>query len=238
MDIFTYKQAAVLVNDTITSPSLKQFIFGADEVSHRDIKGIGSINKLLTAEFLMIYLKWLNSDRNELRKYSTPHFKKAEAVMNSLYKGQRFNLDVIMYVLTEAQKDVKQYNEASFFFPMIDGTVKCEFGKIYSLIDDWKSNLQTSEPLVEAILSSFVSAIAVSKALAHTDFVCNAITDSKSSFILYEEPLDTKNVIYVDKIGNRYVLVDKSYERNDTLYHYVAIDDFSPLTIIKKADRR
>ncbi len=238
MDIFTYKQAANFVNDLIPSASLKQFIFGVNEVSHHDIKGIGSINKVLTAEFLLIYFKWLNSERNELRAFYTPHFKKAEAVMNALYKGQRFNLDVITYVLAEAYKDAVQYGDNSFFFDMIDSSVKCEFGKMYSLIDEWKTNLQTSEPLVETILTNFVSAVSVSKALSKSDFINDTTNNSAPSFILYDEPLDTKNVIYIDKIGNRYVLVDKSYEKDDALYHYIAIDDFNQITVIKKADRR
>ena len=41
MEIVNYKEAAALLNERIASPSLKEFLFGSENVSHRQVKGIG-----------------------------------------------------------------------------------------------------------------------------------------------------------------------------------------------------
>ncbi len=236
MDIVNRKQAARYVNDRIPSPALKEFIFGSEQPSHKDID-IGSINRVLTTEFLLIYLKWLKASRNELRRYTSKHFSRAQDVMMALYKGQKFDLDAIVYVLTEGQKDICENGDSSFFAPFMDVAEKCEFGKIYGLIDEWKINPQTSVS-IETISHHFFTAVSVSKALTKTDLIRSQQGDTLiTDFSLNGEILKTWEIVYVDKTGVRYVLVDKGYEKEDALLHYMAIDDMSRITIIKKANR-
>ena len=239
MEITTYKKAALYINDSITSAGVKSFVFGTGDVSHHDIKGVDAIYKLLIAEFAVIYLKWLGSGRSLLREYRSARFARISEVMNSLYKGQKLDLDVITYTLAEAQKDVLELGETSFFFELIDVTEPCKFGKLYGMIDEWKGNLQTSETMVEVVLAGFVSVARFSRALARTDINLKRQGESVSIELTFDgQPLNVREMLYVDKTGQRYVLVDKGYEREDTLNYYMSIDDFNIATVIKKASRR
>ncbi|MBQ8147129.1 MAG: hypothetical protein IJ039_10120 [Clostridia bacterium] len=239
MKIESYKQAAAYINEAYEYPSLKSFVFGLSEISFRDIKGIGAINKVLTVEFLLIYLNWINTPRSQLRHYSSIHFEKASEVMRNLYRTQKFNLDVVIYVLTEGQKDVIELGEASFFYPFIDATKKCDFGAIYGMIDDWMNNLQTSEEMIDKILNQFISVITMAKALLKTDVV--TVQDGKelkTNFTFEGVPLNTWDIVHIDKAGNRFILMDIRYDKEDALYHYMTIDDLTYETVIKKANRR
>lgn len=239
MEIGSYKQAAAYINEAFAFPAMKKFIFGLEEVSFRDIKGIGSINKVLTAEFLLVYLTWFNTDRNKIRAYKSPHFDNASNVMNRLYRSQKFNLDVIIYVLSEGQNDIAELGEASFFYPLMDTRERCEFGKIYAMIDDWMNDLQTSEESVDKILHQFASVLKMSRALTNTDVVTEKENgELKTDFVVDGVTVKTWDVVYVDKMGNRSVLLDIGYEKEDALYHYMTIDDLSCNTIIKKSNRR
>ena len=235
MEITTYKQAAAYINEYYASPKLREFIFGLEEVSFRDIKGIGAINKVLTAEFLIVYFSWASLDRNAMRPYRSKHFDHASEVMRSLYKGQKFGLDAMIYVLTEGKKDIAEKGESSFFYPLIDVSEPCELGRIYCLIDEWKNDLQTSETSVEVILNHFISVIKMAKALRTADVVVEA---GETSFIFDGNTLRTRDIVYIDKEGNRFVLSDIGYEKDEALCHYMTIDDFSFVTVIKKVNRR
>ena len=239
MEIESYKQAAKYINEAYASPALRKFIFGLEEISFRDIKGIGSINKVLTVEFLLVYLKWMNTSRAARRTYKSTHYDRAEEVMDRLYRGQKFGLDAIIYVLTEGQKDIREIGEKSFFYPYIDASVRCELGRIYGMIDDWMNDLQTSEEMVDKIRVHFVDVILMSKALTVADVMTEKVNGVlTTSFSLEGETLKTWDTVYVDGKGSRFVLLDIAYEGEDALYHYMTIDDLSYETVIKKANRR
>lgn len=239
MEITSYKQAAKFVNETITAPSVKRFLFGAEEVEHYDLQGIGTINKLLTVEFLLIYCKWINSSRHALHAYKSYHFCRAEEVMRTLYKGRKLSLDMITFVLSEGQEDIFACGERSFFYPLMNAEAHCKFSKIYSLIDDWRTDLQTSTPPLLVVLRYFISALQACRALTTAEVVSQR-TDAGyvTEFVLDGEPLHTWNIVHTATDGTRYVLVDKDYDGEDMLYRYMALDDLSRITVIKKADRR
>ena len=239
MEIGSYKQAAAYINEAYSSAAIRKFVFGIEDVSFRDIKGIGSINKVLTVEFLLVYLTWFNTDRNLLRSYKSKHFERAAEVMKNLYRGQKFGLDVIIYVLSEGQKDIAEMGERSFFYPLMDVSERCEFGKIYSMIDDWMNDLQTSEDSVDKILHHFIPVIKMAKALSKADVTLEKTNEGmRTDFVLDGKPLKSWDIVYIDRSGNRFVLLDIGYEKEDALYHYMTIDDLSRDTVIKKANRR
>ena len=159
--------------------------------------------------------------------------------MKSLYRTQKFNLDVVIYILTEGQKDIDEVGEASFFYPFMDTTTKCEFGLIYNMIDDWMNDLQTSEDLRDKILKQIAAVIGMAKALQKADVITTFKgNESITSLVLDGVTLESWDIIRVDKTGRRFVLIDIGYDKEDMLYHYMTIDDLSYETVIKKADRR
>ena len=145
----------------------------------------------------------------------------------------------MIYVLSEGKKDIDARGEESFFYPLMDVSGPCEFGRIYSMIDEWKNDLQTSELSTERILYHFVSVIKMAKAITTTDVITTTdFGSTHTSFKIGDELIDTKDIVYIDKMGNRFVLLDIGYEKEDALYHYMTIDDFNLVTVIKKANRR
>ncbi|MBE5950083.1 MAG: hypothetical protein E7260_00665 [Lachnospiraceae bacterium] len=239
MEIATYKEAAKYVNERISAPAIRELIFGMDEVSHRDIKGIGSINKVLNMEFLLIYLNWLRCTRNDFAGYRTKHFLNINEVLYSLYKTEKLGLDCVIYVLSEAQRDVKENGEKSFFAPYFNADVTCEFGKIYGMIDEWLHNFHTDDISVETILNHFVSAINSAKALWNVDVVYEKVTEGINVyFVLNGEKVDVKDIVYVDENAMKYILSNRKYYLNDMVYDYSSIDSFTHITVIKKMNRR
>ena len=106
MEIVNYKEAAALLNERIRSASLKEFLFGSENVSHRQVKGIGAIYKLLKADFVLIYLAFLRLSRTEIYSYKSRYFGNVADAFGRLYHDNSFGLDMVIYVLSEAQKDV------------------------------------------------------------------------------------------------------------------------------------
>ena len=123
MEIVNYKEAAALLNERITSASLKEFLFGSESVSHRQVKGIGAIYKLLKADFLLIYLSYLRLSRTEIYSYKSRYFNNVADAFGRLYHDNSFGLDMVIYVLSEAQKDVIANGGESFFAPFLDPDV-------------------------------------------------------------------------------------------------------------------
>jgi hypothetical protein len=238
MEITSYRQAADYANEKFKHASMREFVYGFDEISHRDIKGIGAAYKLICLEFLMIYLKWVNTSRRELYSYKSLHFENANRVLFSLYKTARLDLDVMIYTLTEAQRDVEAEGEASFFYGMIDAAHPCNYGRLYRPIYEWMRSLQTSEGNQDKLLSYFVGVLQNVSALTDA-----SVTDEKkgedvfSSFEIGGETYRAMEMLYTDKFGARYILTARNYFASEVQYDYMSIDGASNIIVMKKIDR-
>ena len=54
----TYASYAKEVNKKIKDPALRELLFGMDEVEATDLKGIGTLYKMMTFAFMFTYAKY------------------------------------------------------------------------------------------------------------------------------------------------------------------------------------
>ncbi len=224
MEIANYKEAAALLNERIRSASLKEFLFGSESVSHRQVKGIGAIYKLLKADFLLIYLAYLRLSRTEIYSYKSRYFGNVADAFGRLYHENSFGLDMVIYVLSEAQKDVIANGEKSFFAPYLDPSVHFEYGKIYTLIDKWMS-ANHNEIAIETILAHFVAVVLLSRGL----YDCEVELSTEDgvtlvSFVHGGETLHAKNLVHADDNGYS-ILVCQTRYTDKTVSDYLTLDN-------------
>ncbi|MBR2444027.1 MAG: hypothetical protein IKB27_01350 [Clostridia bacterium] len=225
--IETYKQCAAYINEKSTDPSIKEFVFGASDVTHKHIKKHGPIYRILFSAFSVIYTKWLSCSRNRLQAYKSAHAKNAFKLLYSLYKTQPLNLDVVVYVLSEAQKDVKEQGEQSFFFGIINENSFCPYSKLYGMIADWRRSLQAGEKTEDEILNSLVMLLESSRWLENTSW-----SEDENSFIHQGSIQPCGDFIYVDENKIEYVLINRSYMSKQIKRQYMSLEDFADKTII------
>ena len=224
MEIVNYKEAAALLNERIASPSLKEFLFGSENVSHRQVKGIGAIYKLLKADFLLIYLAYLRLSRTEIYSYKSRYFSNVSDAFGRLYHDNSFGLDIVIYVLAEAQKDVIVNGEKSFFAPYLNPDVHFEYGKIYTLIDKWMS-ANHNEIAIETILAHFVTVVELSRGLY--DCGVEITTEdgvTRVSFAHGDSLLHAKNLVHADENGYA-ILVFQTRYTDKTVSDYLTLDN-------------
>jgi len=219
MDIINYKQCAVYANERIKDSSMREIIFGIKEVSFRDIKGVGSLYKILRTQFAVVYIKWLNVSRSVLNSYQSTHFKKINPVLFSLYKTQKLDLDVIVYVMSEVQRDIIEQKEKSFFYGLLNNGVFCEFSKLYGVINEWVRSVQTSEDDKETILKYLVIL------LQSVDGVANSILNrEEKTLVVLNNSYKLNDILIFDESGDTFLLTNRLYVGNKIQYEYVSID--------------
>lgn len=229
MDITNYKQCAAYVNERITDPSMREAIFGIKEVSFRDIKGVGSLYKILKVQFAIVYLKWLNASRGTLNSYTSNHFKKINTVLFSLYKTQNVDLDVIVYIMSEVQRDIIEQKDKSFFYGLLNENVFCEFSKLYGIINEWIRSVQTAEDDKETLLIYLVTL------LQSVDGVAGSILNRDDKTLTFIDSVyNLRDVISFDENGDTFLLTNRTYVGNKIQYEYVSIDGLYTKFITKE----
>ena len=229
MDIINYRQCAVLANERIKDPCMRETIFGIKEISFRDIKGVGALYKLARVQFVIVYLKWLNTSRGVLNSYRSAHFKKINSVLFSLYKTQKLDLDVVIFVLSEVQRDIMEQKENSFFYGLLCSDVFCEFSKLYGIIHEWLRSVQTSEDNKETLLH-YLTVL-----LQSADGIANASIDKNNKTLsLYDKVYSLNDVIVFDENGDAFLLTNRISIGNKTQFEYVSVDELHTKTITKE----
>jgi hypothetical protein len=228
MQIESYRECAQYINERFANEEMRNFVFGVCNVGRRDVQGMGAVYKILKTQFILVYLKWLNSDRRQLAQKKSVNLSNVTNVLNGLYKTTKLDLDVIIYVLGEAQKDVKALGENSFFADVINKETYCPYGRIYSKIYDWLNTLQGTDMDMDQMLAMMVDTV------AQADGVASAVWNLEDkTFTLGDKQLLSGDVIHVDENGIVYVLEDKTFVADKNLYQYVSLDNSLEATVIK-----
>jgi len=224
-DIISY------INESYSCPETKELIFGNSKVASRHVRGPSPLFRIVLSGALLIYLKWRSLERKERIKYSSKHFSNVEELFLDLYKGTDFNTDSAIYILFEAQKDVEEQKEKSFFYDLLDVSEHCQFGKIYGVIDEWENN---TDHVIKSYSEEYVS-----------DLLVSAI---KSVKILKDYKIDYQNGLSFlkekDEIKDERAFIYKDYEfmilkkmesyTNMMNFVYICLSDFRIVLVEEK----
>ncbi len=227
MNILTYKECAAYINSEVHDENLKEFVFLTRQVSFKHIKRMGPIYRVLLCSFSLIYLKWLSSTRKEAERYSGKHSDNVFNVLFGLYRSNQLNLDVVIYVLTEAQKDVIKNGESSFFADIISRENFCAYSKVYGLLDNWQRSVWAGEVDEDIILGHFVNVLNNSLWLRTAEYI-----PENNAFILNGKKLSCRDVIYNDATNTKHILVDRTHMFEKIKRDYLSLDDFTRSIVI------
>lgn len=228
--IRTYRECASFVNDNMKDEEMRNFVFGAREVSFRALRGIGVLSKLVNAEFAVIYMKWVTLNRQTIRQFRSRHFLNVHYALVDLYQSVEFDLDEAIYVISEARKDVMALGDDSFFYDLIDGNTNCKFSKIFDLIYTWKKDYQVAEAQQDVLLSYLVLLLQTFRGV----MTCScAIENGKYVFSVADQILKPYDFMYTDDSGVTYLLVGQMALGNSVNSRYVSLDGLCNINVVR-----
>lgn len=151
----TYAYYAKEVNRKIKDPTLRELLFGMDEVEVTDLKGIGTLYKMMTFAFMFTYAKYKHDSEGKKIKVDTPNAKRVFDAFDCVYNGEDIGLDLIIYVLTEIQLDVVSVGERSYFSGIFANKNKLQIPVLRNVIGIWLQSIKRAEQREEILLSYF-----------------------------------------------------------------------------------
>lgn len=223
---YSYKRCAAYLNERIADGAMREFIFESEDVGFRSIQDLNTIHRIVCTQFLLLYLKWLNTPRRELASLKSAHYKKVNETLIELYKQWNLDVDLIVYVLSEAQKDVLELGKDSFFADILEEGISYPYGRLYGYFYSYRTEFANSDNERLIILLSFV--LKQSKGIASATW--NA---EENSFTLNGKTLLCGDVVYKANGGTMYVLKSKTFVNGKGLYEYVTLNGIETITVIK-----
>ena len=126
-----YSEIAERINSEIADPNLKKLLFGIEDPDADDVKGIDVLYRMMMFSFLFTYAKY-KYDRNkealikrgaqaedesaeEINFTEFPNATRVYESFETVYNGEDIGLDLIIYILSEIQLDVLNYDKKSYF---------------------------------------------------------------------------------------------------------------------------
>lgn len=223
---YSFKRCAAYLNERFSSTSIKEFIFNCDEVGFRSIQDMNAIHRIICAQFLLVYLKWLNSSRRELSALKSEHYKKANEALSNLYKQWNLDVDLIVYVLSEAQKDVLELGQESFFADVLEEDISYPYGRLYGYFYSYRTEFANSDDERLIVLLAFL--LKQCKGLANCEW-----NGEGNYFTLGGKILHCGEILYMSNEGTMYALKAKNFAGGKNLYEYVTLDGVETITVIK-----
>ena len=219
------------LNKSYAYPINRTLLFGNPEIAYRHIWDGSPLYRITLLGALLIYLKWRNTSRQDRLNFDAKNYTRVESLFNELYGHEPFDLNSAIYILLEGRKDVIARREKSFFYGLINPDTPCEYGKIYSVVDEWKTASDHiiksySEEYVNALLVDIVNSLTVLK--EYEAFDDNGIYFKKNDEII-KEPLFLKYQDY-----NYYLLSKIEEGASKVIYEYISLVDFSRVIIEEK----
>lgn len=228
MNISTYKECAAFINEYVSDEELRELIFGEKIVNFKFIKKSAPIYRVMLCSFSLIYLKWLSCTRQEIKKYLSKHSKNVFYVLEELYKSEQLNPDIMIYVLTEAQKDVVENQKNSFFTGIISNDNFCAYSKLYELAYKCPNRNQADEESDSILLQQLVNVIKNSVWLESVEY-----KSQENKFVINGQEISCRDMIISHGIDNaKYILVDRSYISDKVKKVYMSFFGFNRLITI------
>lgn len=193
------------INTEIKDDALKNLIFETEFVSARRVESsiIQIIHNLLQVQFLLLYVKWRSLSAQEKNAASFTHSTKVFKVLSEVYKQQEMNFDVLIYVLSEAQRDVVDVGDKSMFREFFSSDAPCIFSRYYDVLDYWVNGDTNSDD--EKSLLDFDL----------FELLCDLIKNAQILSKVYLERESTNAILCVE--NRRYALKGLIYYDEDGL---------------------
>lgn len=154
--IDTYARLADTINARMGDENLRKLLFDVKQVEDEDLQYIGAIERIADIAYLLIYLKWAKHKNDLHKNEQTPHCRNVFCLLEKVYAGERLCLDVVIYTLTEAERDVMQAGKKSFFADILTDR-ECHYGHIYDLVYNWTNSFDFCESNLNVIFKALLS---------------------------------------------------------------------------------
>ncbi|MBE6820919.1 MAG: hypothetical protein E7516_07695 [Ruminococcaceae bacterium] len=228
MEISTYKECAKYISENVKDEGVRELVFGEKNVTFRLIKTSAPIFRVMLCTFSLIYLKWLSYSRQELRKFSGKHSKKVFGVLEDLYKSVQFDSDIMIFVLTEAQKDIIENGENSFFDKIISKENFCAYSKLYELAYKCPKLEQADEKDEGVLLSQLVNVIGNSVWLESAVY-----NQQNNAFVFGGREIPCRDIIVSHGADEaKHILIDKEHISDKVRRDYMSFFGFNRMITI------
>ncbi len=167
----TYSSYAKEVNAKIKDDTLKELLFGMDEVEASDIKGIGVLYNMMTFAFLFAYAKYKYDHNAKKLRADSPNARRVIDAFECIYNGEDIGLDLIVYVLTEMQLDVISLGEHSYFSGVFENKNKLQMPVLRNVVGTWLQSIKRAEQREDVLLEYFIGLFENLKALQNVSLV-------------------------------------------------------------------
>ncbi|MCL2755489.1 MAG: hypothetical protein FWE45_00335 [Firmicutes bacterium] len=214
----SYNEFAKKINKEIKCPNLRELLFGMPDVEAEDLKGIGTINRMLTFGFMVAFTKWKNCIIDGNKIHLSPNSRRVFDAFKSVYNGENIELDLIIYTMTEMQLDEYGIGKQSYFSDIISGAEDTvQIPALRNLIKTWFQSVKRAEKNQEILLGKLVG-------------LYNAfpfLKNSKVSFVKHEElPFELIEIeLRQGKVLKPYMIMARNEFGNFYLQSYSILQD-------------
>ncbi len=233
MILTTQKEVARYVNEHFASESVNRILFGFEEMENADARRPHVLYRMVVVAYMAIYAKWLHYGRKCFAYATGKHARNVFDLLQITYKTQPFNLDVVIYILSESKRDAMENGEASFFYEFFSKDVDCRYSTLYELLREALDS-GTSQPSL--VIEKMGVVVQDLKVLHGLEFLqvqgSNGIATVLKMGEAEYNPYDL--IIYQDedmKILQDRVIIDNNIER-----HYRSLENFNDSIKIEKLD--
>ena len=124
-------ELAEFVNEKLTA-GCRRLLFGEPEVDPSYIStDTLYLYSAVQLQFLFCYYEWMRQGRPKAQGH---YLKKVFGTFEKLFSQWEFNLDVILYALSNCEQDVLINKEKSFFFDFFNASPFFKYGRLYDII--------------------------------------------------------------------------------------------------------
>lgn len=170
-----YSEIANKINKEMRDPLLKRILFGAEDVDGSDVRGIEVLYRMMVFSFVFTYAKYKFDKRTKIlldnaklyQQYKTnlppevlgkqkggtppifmdhPNAKRVFESFDCIFNGEDVGLDLIIYILSEIQLDVLNYDKKSYFKDIfVNSDTPLQIPVLRNVIKTWMQSAKHAE---------------------------------------------------------------------------------------------
>jgi len=227
-EIKSYADLVKYINAEMRDPGLKKLLFSTESPDVMDLNTGGIAYTVVQTAFLIAYLQWFGQSGTLDKTKFGDHAQNVFELFDTAFSVRVLCADLMVYVLDEIERDVKE-NCGKSFFANLFTSEDCPYSKIYDIIYAWLNGGDAPRNMLGLLVSLFKSV----DMFRNVEFCVNG---SKFAFIVNGNRYDASEYLCIDEYEKIYILKSYKFENYDTVNCcFMRMDDAGrTLDIVKR----
>ncbi len=220
-----FSEVAGRVDREIKDANLKRILFRSDCLEGDDIKGIDVLYRMLTFGFIFSYAKYKHDMQTDGIRTELPNAKRVFDSYDCIFNGEDVGLDLIIYIMTEIQLDVLNYDRKSYFYGICSNRENAlQIPILRGVIKTWLHSAKFAEKDNAKLLNYFVGLYEALDVLRNVEVVQGG-EELMFRFLPTGELIPGYGLFMVDEENNFYYLGSyEATENNNAKLAYYLLD--------------